>query len=68
MSYLLFGDSIWSFILVIIFSAFDFWTVKNVTGRYLYNKNYRLLVGLKWENVILDDGTSKWEFYSIPHK
>ncbi|CAD8097299.1 unnamed protein product [Paramecium primaurelia] len=58
--YLIFGESIWSFILVIIFSAFDFWTVKNITGR--------LLVGLKWENIIMEDGTSKWEFYSIPNK
>jgi hypothetical protein len=33
-SYFLFSETIWAFILVIIFSAFDFWTVKNVTGRY----------------------------------
>lgn len=66
-SYFLFNDTIWAFILVIIFSAFDFWTVKNVTGRY-YSLICRLLVGLKWENVILEDGTSKWEFYSIANK
>ncbi len=29
-----------TFIIVIILSAFDFWAVKNVTGR--------LLVGLRW--------------------
>ncbi len=27
-----------TFILVVIFSAFDFWFVKNVSGRYLFTK------------------------------
>ena len=31
-----------TFIIVVVLSAFDFWTVKNVTGR--------LLVGLRWWN------------------
>jgi hypothetical protein len=37
---IIFSSSILVFILVIILSALDFWTVKNVTGR--------LLVGLRW--------------------
>jgi hypothetical protein len=39
------------FIIIILLLAFDFWTVKNVTGR--------LLVGLRWWN-----GTSKIFFIS----
>ena len=39
-------------ILLVVFLAFDFWTVKNVTGR--------LLVGLRYWNEVLDDGTSRW--------
>jgi hypothetical protein len=39
-------------ILLIVFLSFDFWTVKNVTGR--------LLVGLRWWNEVMEDGTSKW--------
>ena len=42
------------FISVIILLAFDFWTVKNVTGR--------LLVGLRWWNKVKDDGSSEWLF------
>ncbi|VDP19318.1 unnamed protein product [Soboliphyme baturini] len=40
----------------IIFSALDFWTVKNVTGR--------LLVGLRWRNYVDEDGSSHWQFES----
>jgi len=36
--------------------AFDFWTVKNVSGR--------LMVGLRWWNKIEEDGTSTWIFES----
>ncbi|RLN52206.1 hypothetical protein BBJ29_000776 [Phytophthora kernoviae] len=39
------------FVVCILLLAFDFWTVKNVTGR--------LLVGLRWWNRINDDGTSE---------
>ncbi|KAI8913287.1 echidna-like protein [Gorgonomyces haynaldii] len=42
------------FVLIILLLAFDFWTVKNVTGR--------VLVGLRWWNLIKDDGTSEWMF------
>ena len=50
-SYFLIGYAIpevMTFIIVIIFSAFDFWTVKNVTGR--------LLVGLRWWSDFDHDG------------
>ncbi|CAG8726939.1 32496_t:CDS:2 [Gigaspora margarita] len=36
--------------------TFDFWTVKNVSGR--------LLVGLRWWNDIQPDGTNVWMFES----
>jgi len=36
--------------------AFDFWTVKNISGR--------LLVGLRWWNEINEDGTNSWLFES----
>ena len=45
-----------SFIAIVLLSAFDFWTVKNVTGR--------LLVGLRWWNKIDEDGVSQWVFES----
>jgi len=53
----LFTDSfIVTFILCILSLAFDFWVVKNITGR--------LLVGLRWWNEILEDGSNKWVFES----
>merc|ERR1711871_548688 len=42
------------FVLCIILIAMDFWTVKNVTGR--------LMVGLRWHQLMNEDGTSKWIF------
>ena len=45
-----------SFITIVILSAFDFWYVKNVSGR--------LLVGLRWWNEVMDDGKEKWIFES----
>ena len=44
------------FLSVILLLAFDFWVVKNVSGR--------LLVGLRWWNKIEEDGTSTWMFES----
>jgi len=35
-------SNVMTFICVLLLSSFDFWTVKNVTGR--------LLVGLRWWN------------------
>eukprot|EP00386_Alphamonas_edax_P013734 GDKI01042343.1.p1 GENE.GDKI01042343.1~~GDKI01042343.1.p1 ORF type:complete len:198 (-),score=83.22 GDKI01042343.1:21-614(-) len=54
----LFGDYITTFVITTLFLAFDFWTVKNVTGR--------MLVGMRWWNDIKEDGTSEWVFESIP--
>lgn len=45
------------FILCILFLVFDFWVVKNVTGR--------LLVGLRWWNEIKEDGSNEWIFESL---
>lgn len=44
------------FIIVVICCAFDFWYVKNVSGRFL--------VGLRWENEVKEDGTEIWIFES----
>jgi hypothetical protein len=44
-------------VVCILLLAFDFWTVKNVTGR--------LLVGLRWWNNVRDDGSNEWVFESI---
>ncbi|KAG0976916.1 hypothetical protein G6F57_009730 [Rhizopus arrhizus] len=44
------------FVVTILLLAFDFWTVKNVSGR--------LLVGLRWWNEIQPDGSNKWVFES----
>lgn len=46
------------FVFCVILSAFDFWTVKNVTGR--------LLVGLRWWNEVKEDGENVWIFESQP--
>mmetsp|Transcript_4836 Transcript_4836/g.7364 ORF Transcript_4836/g.7364 Transcript_4836/m.7364 type:complete len:241 (+) Transcript_4836:33-755(+) len=45
------------FVLCIILLAFDFWTVKNITGR--------LLVGLRWWSYVREDGTNEWIFESL---
>lgn len=60
LAYLLCGllsDSfITNFVVIVLLLSFDFWTVKNVTGR--------LLVGLRWWNYIDEDGNSHWMFES----
>ena len=48
------SDFLSIFVLLILLISFDFWTVKNVTGR--------LLVGLRWWNRIDDEGRSHWIF------
>jgi len=53
-------DFIVGFLLVLLFLSLDFWTVKNVTGR--------LLVGLRWWNVIDNDGVSHWHYESKKDK
>jgi len=45
-----------TFIIVVILSAFDFWFVKNVSGR--------ILVGLRWWNEVKEDGSEVWIFES----
>ncbi len=55
---LLFDSFITGFICCILLLAFDFWTVKNVSGR--------LLVGLRWWNEVKEDGTNVWVFESKP--
>jgi len=59
----LFGDLLFSsapfvipFIIAVIFLALDFWTTKNVSGRFL--------VGLRWWNEVKDDGSNVWIFES----
>ncbi|CAG8439068.1 1097_t:CDS:2 [Acaulospora morrowiae] len=57
----LFGSLITSnfpliFIICVLLLSFDFWTVKNVSGR--------LLVGLRWWNDIQPDGSNVWMFES----
>jgi len=45
------------FVVVVMLMAFDFWTVKNITGR--------LMVGLRWWNDVKEDGSPQWHFESI---
>eukprot|EP00128_Syssomonas_multiformis_P016100 Colp12_sorted_trinity150504_noHs@483 len=45
-----------NFVVVVLLLSFDFWTVKNVSGR--------LLVGLRWWNEVKEDGSSEWIFES----
>ncbi|KAJ1966798.1 Golgi apparatus membrane protein tvp23 [Dispira parvispora] len=50
------ADFVFMFVVSVLLLAFDFWTVKNVTGR--------LLVGLRWWNEVQEDGTNVWIFES----
>jgi len=45
------------FVITILMLVFDFWVVKNVSGR--------LLVGLRWWNEVKEDGSSQWIFESL---
>ncbi|KAI9360810.1 hypothetical protein DFJ73DRAFT_957114 [Zopfochytrium polystomum] len=45
-----------TFVVIVLLLSFDFWTVKNVTGR--------LLVGLRWWSEIKEDGSEVWIFES----
>ncbi|CCG81700.1 FAM18B [Taphrina deformans PYCC 5710] len=44
------------FVIIVLLLAFDFWTIKNVSGR--------LLVGLRWFSETGNDGSSIWVFES----
>ena len=48
--------SVFLFVIIVLLLAFDFWTVKNVSGR--------LLCGLRWWNETGPDGESVWVFES----
>ena len=50
------GDDVVTFLAVIVFAAFDFWTVQNVTGR--------LLVNLRWWSEIDHLGDEVWRYES----
>lgn len=49
-------SSVLLFVVIVLLLAFDFWTVKNVSGR--------LLCGLRWWNETGPDGESVWVFES----
>lgn len=63
-SYLLLGiftkSFVVHFVLTVTLLAFDFWTVKNVSGR--------LLVGLRWWNDVDEDGAGTWRFETIQNR
>eukprot|EP00039_Didymoeca_costata_P014285 m.229045 g.229045 ORF g.229045 m.229045 type:complete len:211 (-) comp15985_c0_seq13:3948-4580(-) len=50
------SNFILNFIIIVMLLSFDFWTVKNITGRFL--------VGLRWWNKVDEDGKSEWLFES----
>lgn len=45
------------FVVCILLLAFDFWTVKNVSGR--------LLVGLRWWSFVKEDGNPEFRYESL---
>jgi hypothetical protein len=51
------SNFIFNFVICILLLAFDFWTVKNVTGR--------LLVGLRWWSYVREDGSNEWIFETL---
>ena len=51
---LIFSSTVFQWVLCIISSSIDFWFTKNVAGR--------LILGMRWTNVVNDDGTSTWKF------
>lgn len=62
-------DYVYAFISTVIFAAFDFYTVKNITGRFYFLKKYlfilfRLLMGLRWWCLNAEDGNEHWVFES----
>lgn len=50
------GEEILTFVLVVTMAAFDFWAVKNITGR--------LLVHLRWWSEIDEWGNEIWHYES----
>ena len=45
------------FVLTTTFLAFDFWVVKNVSGRFL--------AGLRWWSFVKEDGSNDWVFEAL---
>ncbi|KAA8493372.1 Golgi apparatus membrane protein tvp23 [Porphyridium purpureum] len=60
-AYLMLGwfvqDFVIQFVVTVTLLAFDFWTVKNVTGR--------LMVGLRWWSDVNEDGSTTWRFETL---
>ena len=52
----MFLNSMCSFVFISCSAVCDFWTVKNISGRFL--------VGLRWWSFIDQDGNEKWVFES----
>lgn len=52
-------DYVTSFVVIVLLSAADFYTTKNITGR--------LLVGLRWWVHVKEDGSNEWLFESAPN-
>lgn len=50
------NEEVLTFIIVVVFAAFDFWTVKNITGR--------LLVNLRWDSHIDQFGNEIYVYES----
>ena len=53
----IFFNSVFIFIIVSVMTVFDFWVVKNISGRYL--------VGLRWWTSLDEKGKEKWIFESF---
>ena len=54
------GNYTLTFIVVILLAVFDFWVVKNLTGR--------ILVGLRWWSQVNADGSEEWKFEGLDEK
>ena len=54
------NEEIISFVVIVLFAAFDFWTVQNITGR--------LLVNLRWHTEIDNYGKEVWIYESDDSK
>ena len=54
------SNEIITFVVILILSAMDFWTVKNITGR--------ILVNLRWWSDLDEVGNEKWVFESNDEK
>lgn len=47
---------VFCFVLTELLLIFDFWVVKNISGR--------ILVGLRWWNIVKEDKTNEWVYES----